>query len=68
MAEIIRGAKAIAAELGVSERTVRRWIASGILTARKDAENTSPWVVDERDLARLRPSAVQRYDLRAFNR
>jgi len=56
---LVRSAKVIAKSLGVSERTVRRWNAKGILQAHKVNGRTSPLTMPASDLARLKRSFVQ---------
>lgn len=40
--DVIVGTKAIAHELGVSEKTLGRWIGKGIVPAKKPGGQTSP--------------------------
>jgi predicted site-specific integrase-resolvase len=55
---LVRSAKVIAKTLGISERTVRRWNAKGILQAHKINGRTSPLTVKGSDIARLKRSFV----------
>ncbi|GGD42467.1 helix-turn-helix domain-containing protein [Aureimonas glaciei] len=51
----LRGAKQIAHECGVSERTIRRWVASGNLSgAKKLGGKTSPLRMNRDALKRFR--------------
>ncbi|MGO4389456.1 helix-turn-helix domain-containing protein [Microvirga sp. 2YAF29] len=51
---LVRSARVIAKALGVSERTVRRWNAKGIIQARKINGLTSPLTARKSDIDRLK--------------
>lgn len=51
----LRGSKAIAKALGVCERTIRRKAQAGELPVIRKGKNTSPLMMDRKDIDRLRP-------------
>jgi excisionase family DNA binding protein len=59
---LVRSAKVIAKTLGVSERTVRRWHAKGILQAHKVNGRTSPLTAMKSDIDRLKANIAQGED------
>lgn len=50
----LRDSAAIAMQFGCSAKTVQRLPRSGRLPRTKQADNTSPWTIDRRDLERLK--------------